>query len=63
MLKIKDCLVNEDEVRYIQPFYNGAHGYCILITFKNDSSEYIFFASKEERDKEINRLSEKVEKE
>ncbi len=63
MLKIKDYLVNEDEVRYIQPFYNCMFGYCIYVEFKNDNFEYIAFESEEGRDKELDRGLKKVEKE
>ena len=63
MLKIKDYLVNEDEVRYIQPFYNCVYGYCIFVEFRNNSFEYIPFNSEEERNKELKKVLKKVEEE
>ena len=65
MLRIKDCLFNKDEIEYIKPDYNQSLycPYVIYIQFKDDNYEIIYFDNKEERDAELSRILEKVEKE
>ena len=63
MLKIKNYLFNEDEIKYIKPNYrNNVHNsYTIEIIFKDDDYLDIYFYSQEERDEELNRVLKKVE--
>jgi hypothetical protein len=63
MLKIKDSLLNEDEIIYIRPFNSRLYGYCIRIELKNDKYLCIDFNTELERDKELNRILKKVEEE
>lgn len=53
MIKIKDSLFSEDEIKYIQPFCSDFYGYCIRVTFKNEDELLIDFNTKKERDKEL----------
>lgn len=63
MLKIKDCLFNKDEIKYIKPDYYQSQykPNVICVQFKDDDYLDIHFDSQEERDKELNRILEKVE--
>ena len=62
MLKIKDCLFNKDEIKYIKPeYYERQHNpYVICVQFKDDDYFDIYFISQEERDEELNKILEKV---
>lgn len=65
MLKIKNSLFNEDEIKYIKPDYVRAssYPYVISVQFKDDDYFDIYFASEAKRDEELNRILEKVEEE
>lgn len=65
MMKIKDCLFNKNEIKYIKPdYYQNQHNpNAIFIQFIDDDYYIIYFDSQKERDKELNRILEKVEKE
>lgn len=62
MLKIKDCLFNKDEIKYIKPSYrsNLHNPYTIEIIFIDNHQDYIVFDSEIERDEELNRVLEKA---
>lgn len=65
MLRIKDCLFNKDEIKYIKPDYYqfGGKLNVIYVQFKDDDYLTIHFDSQEERDEELNRVLKKVEEE
>lgn len=65
MLKIKDCLLNKDAIKYIKPdYFQSLHKpNVIYVQFKDDDYLNIHFDSQEERDKEFNKVLKKVEKE
>ena len=63
MLRIKDCLFNKDEIKYIKPdyFQNKVTPDVIYVQFKDDNCLTIYFDSQEERDEELSRILKKVE--
>ena len=65
MLRIKDCLFNKDEIKYIKPDYNlfNNNPNAIYIKFKDDDYKIIYFNNQEERDEELDRILKKVEEE
>lgn len=65
MLKIKNYLFNENEIKYIKPDYvrGSSYPYVICVQFKDDDYFDIYFASEAKRDEELNRILKKVEEE
>lgn len=62
MLKIKDCLLNGDEILYIQPLTTNYGNVGISVKFINSKIIFIKFEDKKERDKELDRVLKKVGK-
>ena len=65
MLRIKDCLFNKDEIKYIKPDYYrfNDNPNIIYVKFKDNDYLTIHFDSQKERDEELDRVLKKVEEE
>lgn len=61
MLKIKDCLITKDEILYITKKHYSGENSQIEVGFINGKCINIYFRDEEIRDKEFEKLVEKVE--